>query len=156
MLFTAAAAAATATSVGPHAGPHASPQSISAGPSCRAYSLVLIFSPFPPNSQCYMIMSDSSRLTILLQLGTDGISTASAAIHAALCSTRTQIYFFSAMGPSYATTAPTAAARAATRSKISQSLPANRPSAPLAFGVGIARERSKTCATRRRLKVFFV
>lgn len=84
------------------------------------------------------------------QPATDGTSTASAVIHAALCSTLTPICSCSATALSFATIARTAAMHAATRSKIWPSSPAIKPSAPAASDVAIARGRLRICVMRAR------
>lgn len=113
---------------------------IGGGQSLRAWYV----SAVPVNTQ-------RSRLTFS-QPATDGTSTASAVIHAALYSTLTPICSCSATALLSATTAHTAAMHAATRSKTWPSSPAIRPSAPAASDVAIARGRLRICVMRARHK----
>lgn len=103
--------------------------------------------PFPP--PCPTRLPRFVLLTVL-QPGTDGISIASGATRATLSSTRMQTSFSSAMAPSYAIIARTVAAPAVTRLRILPSSPVTRLSAQPAFGVGIARGRSRICDMHER------
>jgi hypothetical protein len=100
------------------------------------------------------VSTSHGYLTNSLQLVTDGILIAFAVTLAAPCSTQMPISFSLEMVPSFATIAHTAAARAATKSKIWPSSPAIKHSAPVASDAAIARRRSKTFAMPGLLKEY--
>lgn len=90
----------------------------------------------------------------LWQLETDGTSTVSDAVHAALCSTQTRTSSFWVMDHLYAVTAHTVVAPATTRSRTWLFWRETRLSALNASDAETANERSRTCAMRALRRVF--